>query len=167
MEIPQGSELAKPLDPRKISYTAQAGEVAIVRPREQLLVAGKTRGLAFTEQGGVISAPVEFDGRGQPSIIDFWDAQGRICKTEFVGDRGAIGSEKFTNLYEFDDKGRLIAFKQVIKEKGKAERLFRGDEYQYPEGRPNEQYTLVHTDTKGKVETKTYEDRQRESRKMR
>lgn len=161
MEISQGPEMAEPLDPSTISFTAKEGEVATVRPREQILAAGKTRGLVFTEQeGGVISAPVEFDGRGRPSIIDFWDAKGRICKKEFVGNRGVDGSERFTNLYEFDDKGRLVAFRQMIKEKRKKERLFRGDEYQYVEGKPDEQYTLVYTSAKGKVETKTFEDRQ-------
>lgn len=163
MEIPQGPEQMRPLDPKTISYTAHAGEVAVVRPREQLLAAGKTRGLSFTEQeGGVISAPVEIDGRGQPSIIDFWDAQGRICKTEFVGSRGKAGAEKFKNLYEFDEKGRLVAFRQVVKEKRQEEKPYRSDEYRYIEGRPDTEYTLVHTNTEGKVETKTFEERQRE-----
>lgn len=142
--------MAELLDPRTICYTAQPGKVATIRPREQLLAAGRTRGLSFRRHlGGVTSAAIEFDSDGKPSVIDYWDRQGRVCKTEFIGDRGAIGADRFTNLYEFNDEGRLVGFKQTIKKRGEAERLFRGYEYRYREGNSYTEHPLVHTKTEG------------------
>jgi len=156
-----GAEIS--LTSETITYKPSPGKVTITRPRDQLLKVGEESGLTFAEhQGGVISAPTYFDGDGEPMIIDFWDERGRICKQEFRETGKA--AKTFTNLYEFDGNGRLIIFKQMIKEKGKPEKLYTLEEYQYKKDRPDEQYIATYTDQKGNVETWNWKERKQDLR---
>jgi len=158
----QELETAIPLNSETITYKPLAGEVALVRPKDLLLKAGKEINLSFTEhQGGVISAPVNLDDQGNPGTIVFWDKLGRICKEKSYS---VVGGGTFTNLYEFDIKGRLIVYKQMIKGKGKTEKLYRMEEYQYVEGRPDNQYTATYTEQKGNVQTWDWKKRKQDLR---
>lgn len=95
----------------------------------------------------------------------YHDVQGRITREEFhastaVG--GGVYVNNFRNEYVFDEKGRLMRMEQVYNLPDGREEKYRGWEYQYPSGEPDDHYTEVYRDySEGKTETKTWQDRQK------
>jgi hypothetical protein len=141
-----------PNNPITVGYRASAGEVAVTRTRAQIkdaLLAFKgeaviTDGL---DDGIMVAGVMERSSDCSPSVIDYWDAQGRLVRTHFVGQRGGFANGA-TYHYAFDDEGRLIRFWQVAhREDG--DFTCHDDRYEYVDGRPDEEY-ISHTSNDGR-----------------
>ena len=98
---------------------------------------------------------------GDPLVIDYWDYHGRVAMTRFIGNRGAEGTRGMTNLYAFDSNGRLAAFWQIMHNADGSDTAFRGCRYEYPPGRPNDQYTLIRFRVGKDKEVIPFEERKR------
>ena len=158
------------INPEHVFYAPSPGEKALNRPLEDIVKVFEFAGVEFSQVRDDLMAVSEKKGKytpstTEPSVKTYYDAQGRVVKTEFVGDRGAIGTNGITNLYEFDQQGRLVTFNQMVSPKGgKKPKLFRGSTYEYIAGRPDNQYTEHLTDTEGKKKTITFENRQEKNK---
>lgn len=153
------------INPVTVCYVEQPGHQCGKRDLNAVRQACEQRGFQVFDNkdgAGVIGARVEM------FVTDYWDENGRVCRTEFTGDRGAIGTDGITNLYEFDRKGRLVRMAQMLHKKGTREsakpkerigQLFREHRYEYFEDRPDEEYTEYYTGTDGKTQTLTEAER--------
>jgi hypothetical protein len=159
-EKPTNPQEKLSFEPHTVAYRATAGEIAQTRKLDEVRRANElqNREVTETEDGG-LRAVMEVRN-GKPVVIDYWDAQGRVCKTEFIGDRDAIGTDGITNIYEYDSKGRLSNDYQLIHPKDEEAKMFRGSQYEYLPSRPDKEYTQHVTKIDGSKETLTYEDRQ-------
>ena len=95
------------------------------------------------------------------SAHSFWDAQGRVIREDFTGYGKAGGPERLTNTYEFDAQGRLVTSSQFTEKVGVGQGFIKTLKYEYPVGRPDNEYTEISTGIDGRVETITFEDRQK------
>ena len=160
----QGPSLTKLGDdvsfpPDTVKYVARPGEIATSRPLEEVYRVLSSKGLTpINLPGGLLAAVTEKYPSGNPSIIDYWDSQGRVCRTDVIGRRGGIKSDGLTNIYQFDQEGRLTVADQLIHKQGRTQ-LFRGTHYEYPEGTPSAHYTSLETNLDGTVERITFKDR--------
>lgn len=157
-------DILQKLEGRKVLYVASAGKVA------------KTYDLAYVEHSLIQLGYKPFkvnDGLGavtellydKPTVVTYWDNQGRVCKTDFIGNRGGVDTNGMTNLYSFDKEGRLVSFNQYKHPKVGKTKLYRGSRYEYLVGRPDNEYTEHFTDTEGKITVKTFEDRNKNGKR--
>lgn len=146
--------------PNTVQYRANSGEIANIRPIDEIRTVLTAFGFdIFKGKYGTLAAVVERDGKGQPWIKNYWDGLGRVCRTEFIGDRGAIGTNGITNIYEYDHKGRLVADYQIIRPKDNPDRLFRGSWYVYHDDRPDHEFDIRRIEIGGEETYVTYDQR--------
>jgi hypothetical protein len=163
-EEPTSPQEKLSFEPHTVAYRATAGEIAQTRNLDEVRRANELQNREVFETDDGLGAIMEVGQDGKPTVKTYWDEQGRVCKTEFIGDRGAIGTDGITNIYEYDDKGRLQKDYQLIHPKDEEAKMFRGSEYEYLPSRPDQQYTEHVTKIDGSKETLTYEDRQKKKK---
>lgn len=135
------------LDPKKIFYSPSPGKPTEIRELGEIVEAGEYSGYKFSVEDGLLFAVEDQNSPNHisnlsthhgkttlPLVRNAWDENGRLVKTEFPGDRGAINTGGVHNIYEYDEQGRITASlqKMLPKEGGDAQ-LFRGSRYIYNE----------------------------------
>jgi len=146
-----------------VAYSAHPGEIALTRNLKYVRKILISQGIEVVKKDGGLKARMEKGAFGNPSVITYWDDKGRVIKTFFVGNRGAIGTHGITNFYKFDDKGRLIESYQEMHPTNKKPKYYSGSKYIYINNKPDNEYTKIYTGFDGKKETLTYEERKRRS----
>lgn len=109
---------------RSVTYVPGSNNSHAERSLEWILSACAYYRYEVMYPEGYLIAVVTEKMNGKHSIVDYYDARGRIVKTEFIGDRGCFGSKGVTNHYVFEGD-ELVRFYQLIHRPGGDEKMER------------------------------------------
>ncbi len=148
------TETLNPFSSDTVLYQPSAGEVCTTRSVEDLHAGAEYLGFDLEEtQFGFRAITEQHDSL---MYVSHWDKLGRLVCTDFIN---VVVTEEpdstpiFSNVYSYDEIGRLIRDEQVYIQRDGSERLFRGSRYEYPEGRLDKNYNEIFVDVDGLAKT--------------
>lgn len=144
-------------DPKTITYLPHPGGPTPTRTREQLLQGAEHYGIELESTPDGFMATMEQKKDGFPSLVDVWDKEGRLIRSDFInndtsvkvgvtdrtGDLKGETSPLFSNVYTYDDTGRLIRSAQVVTQNDFQEYTYREDVFTYAD---DGSYTKTHNE---------------------